>query len=135
MFADVSEHRSRKAASYRQSGVCYTIVNRTTCERAGKSGKQIERCAISSFQIAARMGFKGNFRAWETCCGFMSKRAASPDFAMCATRRRSTFILDFRNYAHARCFQHFRRSCSRCFCRKGDSPEFSHLRHCRLPSF
>ncbi|MGA7904653.1 MAG: hypothetical protein WCA06_18630, partial [Terrimicrobiaceae bacterium] len=28
------------------------------------SGKQIERCVISSFQIA-REGFKGDFRQWE----------------------------------------------------------------------
>jgi hypothetical protein len=28
------------------------------------SGKQIERCVISSFQIAESMGFKGEFRQW-----------------------------------------------------------------------
>ena len=38
---------------------------RRTCETAGKSGKQIERCVISSFQIAESMGFKGDFRQWE----------------------------------------------------------------------
>jgi hypothetical protein len=32
---------------------------------AGKSGKEIERCVISSFQIAESMGFKGEFRQWE----------------------------------------------------------------------
>jgi hypothetical protein len=36
-----------------------------TCETAGKSGKQIERCVISSFQIAESIGFKGEFRQWE----------------------------------------------------------------------
>jgi len=35
------------------------------CERAGKSGKQIERCVISTFQVAESMGFKGEFRQWE----------------------------------------------------------------------
>jgi hypothetical protein len=30
-----------------------------------KSGKQIERCVISTFQIAESMGFKGDFRQWE----------------------------------------------------------------------
>jgi len=35
------------------------------CERAGKGGKQIERCVISTFQIAESMGFKGEFRQWE----------------------------------------------------------------------
>jgi hypothetical protein len=38
---------------------------RRTCETAGKSGKQIERCVISSFQIAESIGFKGDFRQWE----------------------------------------------------------------------
>jgi hypothetical protein len=38
---------------------------RSVCQRAGKSGKQIERCVISSFQIAEIMGFKGEFRQWE----------------------------------------------------------------------
>jgi hypothetical protein len=38
---------------------------RSACERAGKSGKQIERCVISSFQVAESMGFKGDFRQWE----------------------------------------------------------------------
>ena len=35
------------------------------CETAGKSGRQIERCVISSFQIGESMGFKGEFRQWE----------------------------------------------------------------------
>ncbi|MFZ0711959.1 MAG: hypothetical protein WAM53_18100 [Terrimicrobiaceae bacterium] len=35
---------------------------RRTCETAGKSGKQIERYAIASFQVA---GFKGDFGQWE----------------------------------------------------------------------
>ena len=38
---------------------------RRTCETAGKSGKQIERCVISTFQVAESMGFKGEFRQWE----------------------------------------------------------------------
>ena len=38
---------------------------RSACERAGKGGKQIERCVISSFQLAESMGFKGDFRQWE----------------------------------------------------------------------
>jgi hypothetical protein len=36
-----------------------------TCETAGKSGKQIERCVISTFQIAESIGFKVDFRQWE----------------------------------------------------------------------
>ena len=38
---------------------------RSACERAGKSGKQIERCIISTFRVAESMGFKGDFRQWE----------------------------------------------------------------------
>jgi hypothetical protein len=38
---------------------------RSACERSGKGGKQIERCLISTFQIAESMGFKGDFRQWE----------------------------------------------------------------------
>jgi len=38
---------------------------RRTCETAAKSGKQIARCVISTFQVAESMGFKGDFRQWE----------------------------------------------------------------------
>ena len=38
---------------------------RSACERAGKSGKQIERCVIATFQVAESMGFKGDFQQWE----------------------------------------------------------------------
>jgi hypothetical protein len=38
---------------------------RLVCETAGKSGKQIERCVIASFQVAESLGFKGEFRQWE----------------------------------------------------------------------
>jgi hypothetical protein len=38
---------------------------RSVCQRAGKSGKQIERCAVSTFQVAESMGFKSDFRQWE----------------------------------------------------------------------
>jgi len=38
---------------------------RSACERAGKSGKQIERCVISTFQVAQSMGFIGDFRQWQ----------------------------------------------------------------------
>jgi hypothetical protein len=42
---------------------------RSACERAGKSGKQIERCVISTFQVAESMGFKGDFANGSSCCG------------------------------------------------------------------
>jgi hypothetical protein len=38
---------------------------RRACETAGKGGKQIERCVISTFQIAESMGSKGEFRQWQ----------------------------------------------------------------------
>ena len=38
---------------------------RSACERAGKSGKPIERCVISTFREAESLGFKGELRQWE----------------------------------------------------------------------
>jgi len=38
---------------------------RHACERAGKGGKQIERCVILTFHVAESMGFKGEYRQWE----------------------------------------------------------------------
>ena len=38
---------------------------RSACDHAGKGGKQIERCLISTFKVAERMGFKGDYRQWE----------------------------------------------------------------------
>jgi hypothetical protein len=35
------------------------------CETAGKSGKQIERCVLSTLQIAERLDCKGDSREWE----------------------------------------------------------------------
>jgi hypothetical protein len=52
-----SEHDSFAAHLYRSRR-----EYRSACQRAGKSGKQIERCVISSFQVAESMGFRGDFR-------------------------------------------------------------------------
>ena len=38
---------------------------RLACDHSGKSGKQIERCLISTFKVAESIGFKGEFRQWE----------------------------------------------------------------------
>jgi hypothetical protein len=56
---------------YRRNGPLYHArrTYRRTCETAGKSGKQIERCVIASFQIAESLGFKGDFRQWEYLLG------------------------------------------------------------------
>ncbi len=56
---------------------------RRACETAGKSGKQIERCVIASFQIAESMGFRGKFRQWRTSCGLANngmKLSAGAEF-------------------------------------------------------
>jgi hypothetical protein len=55
-----SEHDKFAAHLYRSRRE-YRLV----CQHAGKSGKQIERCVISTFQIAEGMGFKGEFRQSE----------------------------------------------------------------------
>ncbi len=55
-----SEHDNFAAHLYRSRR-----EYRSVCQPAGKSGKQIERCVISSFQIAERIGFRGDFRQWE----------------------------------------------------------------------
>ena len=46
------------------------------CETAGKSGKQIERCVLSTFQIAERMEFKNEFRQWRNSSGSEIDRLA-----------------------------------------------------------
>ncbi|HEY5814305.1 MAG TPA: hypothetical protein VIT23_16825 [Terrimicrobiaceae bacterium] len=51
---------------------------RYACDRAGKSGKQIERCVLSTYQIAQSLGFKGDYRAWSTCCGFTNEATKHP---------------------------------------------------------
>ncbi len=56
-----SGERDRFAAHLYQSRREYRLVY----ERGGKGGKQIERCIISTFQVAESMGFKGEFRQWE----------------------------------------------------------------------
>jgi hypothetical protein len=38
---------------------------RRTCESAGKSGKQIERCLILTFRVAESICFTREFRQWE----------------------------------------------------------------------
>jgi hypothetical protein len=53
--------RDRFAAHLYQSRREY----RRASETAGKSGKRIERCVISTFHIAESLGFRGDFRQWE----------------------------------------------------------------------
>jgi hypothetical protein len=59
--ADLASEHDKFAAHLYRSRREY----RSVCQRAGKSGKQIERCVISSFQIAESLGFKGDLRQWE----------------------------------------------------------------------
>jgi hypothetical protein len=56
---------SERARQVRRSPLPSRREYRHVCERAGKSGKQIERCVIASFHVAESMGFKGEFRQWE----------------------------------------------------------------------
>ena len=50
----VSEHDGFAAHLYRSRR-----EYRCACQRAGKSGKQIEWCVISTFQVAESMGLQG----------------------------------------------------------------------------
>jgi hypothetical protein len=59
-----------KAGRINRSGARSTLPKtrreyRRTCETAGKSGKQIERCVISIIQIAEKHRFLTDFRQWE----------------------------------------------------------------------
>ena len=38
---------------------------RSACDHSGKGGKQIERCLLSTFKAAERMGFEGDYRQWQ----------------------------------------------------------------------
>jgi hypothetical protein len=38
---------------------------RHVCERPNKGNQAVERCVISTFQIAQSLGFQGELRAWE----------------------------------------------------------------------
>ena len=49
---------------YGRNGQSHSAYRRT-CETAGKSGKQNQRCVISTFRVAESMGFRGEFRQWE----------------------------------------------------------------------
>jgi hypothetical protein len=55
-----SEHDKFSAHLYRSRREFHSA-----CDHAGKSGKQIERCVISTFRVAESMGFKGEFRQWQ----------------------------------------------------------------------
>ena len=65
---------------------------RRTCETAGKSGKQIERCVISTFQVAESMGFKASFGSGSTFCGLAISHCGCLGVTICHTEgvRRST---------------------------------------------
>jgi hypothetical protein len=54
---------------------------RAACERAGKGGKRIERCIISSFQVAESMGFNGDVRQWEHLLRICDRRITACCFS------------------------------------------------------
>ena len=49
---------------------------------AGRFAVGTERCVISTFQVAESMGSEAIPLNGSTYCGFTSKSAASPDFAI-----------------------------------------------------
>jgi hypothetical protein len=55
-----SEHNKFAAHLYRSRR-----EYRSACDSSGKSGKQIERCMISTFRVAENMGFEDDFPQWE----------------------------------------------------------------------
>jgi hypothetical protein len=61
LLQSILAERDRFAAHLYQSRREY----RRASEMAGKSGKRIERCIISTFRIAEKLGFRGEFREWE----------------------------------------------------------------------
>jgi hypothetical protein len=61
LLQSILAERDRFAAHLYQSRREY----RRASETAGKSGKRIERSVISTFQIAEKLGFRGDFRQWE----------------------------------------------------------------------
>ena len=61
LLQSVLAERDRFAAHLYQSRREY----RRASETAGKSGKRIERCVISTLRIAESLGYRGDFRQWE----------------------------------------------------------------------
>jgi hypothetical protein len=57
----------------------------SACDSSGKSGKQIERCLISSFQVAEGMGFNGEFGQWGTFCGLAISHCGCLGLTICHT--------------------------------------------------
>jgi len=57
-------HRS-SATDFLPASITPGLISANMRNRRKVPGKQIERCVISTFQIAESMGFKGEFRQWE----------------------------------------------------------------------
>ena len=61
----ITDGGARSASASAPMCVSLEYVGRSVCQRADKGGKRIERCLISSFQVAESLGFKGECRQWE----------------------------------------------------------------------
>ena len=48
---------------------------RSACERAGKGGKNIERCVISTFRFAKAWDSKASFATGRNFCGLVTRKA------------------------------------------------------------
>ena len=77
---------------------------RRTCETAGKSGKQIERCVIATFRIAESMGFEATIANGEIYCeseidhGKLSRLTRQP-----TGERHQTVLPQIGNLDYRRC--------------------------------
>ena len=58
----------KRAALIDQIQQARDTLERQTCETAGKSGKQIERCVIATFQVAESQAPGASFANGRNCC-------------------------------------------------------------------
>jgi hypothetical protein len=58
----ITDGGARSASASAPMCVSLEYVDRSVCQRADKGGKRIERCLISTFQVAEKHGFKGDLR-------------------------------------------------------------------------
>ena len=75
-----SEHDKFAAHLYRSRREYGSV-----CQRAGKGGKQIERCVISTFQVAESLGFKGELHDWSAFTIEISLRMRIPMYGLSTT--------------------------------------------------
>ena len=65
----ITDGGARSASASAAMCVSLEYVGRSVCQRADKNGKRIERCLISTFQVAESMDSKATFASGEHCGG------------------------------------------------------------------